>query len=116
MTRPSSAASRVITATPRPSSASRKVAARGCAAILWKDAAQAPLAAEYLRLTAPDLIRLGVVDQIVPEPAAGAHEEHDEAARLLDAALRQSLEGTAKLTWDERRAQRYKRLRVVGGQ
>src|SRR5207248_3962298 len=75
----------------------------GCAAILWKDAAQAPLAAEYLRLTAPDLMRLGVVDQIVPEPAAGAHEEHDEAARLLDAALRQSLEETAKLNWEERR-------------
>src|SRR5207248_1176785 len=56
------------------------VTPEGCAAILWKDSAQAPLAAEYLRLTAPDLMRLGVVDQIVPEPAAGAHEEHDEAA------------------------------------
>jgi acetyl-CoA carboxylase carboxyl transferase alpha subunit len=88
----------------------------GCAAILWKDAAQAPLAAEYLRLTAPDLMRLGVVDQIVPEPGAGAHEEHDEAARLLDAALRQSLEEITKLTWDERRERRYKRLRAIGGQ
>ena len=88
----------------------------GCAAILWKDAAQAPLAAEYLRLTAPDLMRLGVVDQIVPEPAAGAHEEYDEAARLLDAVLRQSLEEMAKLNWEERRERRYKRLRVIGGQ
>ena len=88
----------------------------GCAAILWKDSAQAPLAAEYLRLTAPDLMRLGVVDQIVPEPAAGAHEEHDEAARLLDTALHQSLEEVSKLTWDERRERRYKRLRAIGGQ
>src|SRR5205809_737649 len=79
------------------------ISPEGCAAILWKDSAQAPLAAEYLRLTAPDLMRLGVVDQIVPEPAAGAHEEHDEAARLLDAALSQSLEEVKKLTWGERR-------------
>src|SRR5262245_64949703 len=55
----------------------------GCAAILWRDSARKVEAAEALKLTAPDLMRLGVVDEIVPEPRGGAHTNLDAAATLL---------------------------------
>ena len=86
----------------------------GCAAILFKDAAQAPRAAEYLRLTAPELHRAGLVDEVVPEPAGGAQTDWDESARLLDAALGASLQKTAALAPEERLARRYRKLRAMG--
>jgi acetyl-CoA carboxylase carboxyl transferase subunit alpha len=86
----------------------------GCAAILFKDSSQAPRAAEFLRLTAPELKRAGLVDSVVPEPAGGAQNDHDEAARLLDAALRESLRQTSALAPAERLAKRYKKLRALG--
>jgi acetyl-CoA carboxylase carboxyl transferase subunit alpha len=64
----------------------------GCAAILWRDQERKADAAEALRITAPDLLRLGAIDEIVPEPTGGAQADHEEAFRLvgdrLDAALR----------------------------
>lgn len=63
------------------------ISPEGCAAILWPDRSAAPQAARALRLTAPDLRRLGVVDEIVPEPAAAAHDDPAETARRLRAAL-----------------------------
>ncbi|MGC4856619.1 acetyl-CoA carboxylase carboxyltransferase subunit alpha [Micromonospora sp. DT4] len=63
------------------------ISPEGCAAILWPDRSAAPQAARALRLTAPDLCRLGVVDEIVPEPAAAAHDDPAETARRLRAAL-----------------------------
>ena len=72
-------------------------------------------AAESLRLTASDLRRLGVVDQIVPEPPAGAHTDADETARLLEAKLRDSLAAALKLSPLERKARRYGKLRALGG-
>lgn len=86
----------------------------GCAAILWKDAAEAPRAAASLRLTAVDLQRLGIVDQVVPEPNIGAHHDIDEAARLLDIALAESLDVVLRLSAAERKAHRYQRLRALG--
>lgn len=59
----------------------------GCAAILWRDAAYAPQAAESLKLTAPSLESLGIVDEIVEEPVGGAHSNPDEAAKVVKAAL-----------------------------
>ncbi|HEX8179726.1 MAG TPA: acetyl-CoA carboxylase carboxyltransferase subunit alpha [Pyrinomonadaceae bacterium] len=91
------------------------ISPEGCAAILWKDAAQSARAAESLRLTASDLQRLGVVDKIVTEPGAGAHIDADESARILEASLAQSLEEVRKLSPVERRARRYQKLRVLGG-
>src|SRR3989441_1803380 len=67
------------------------ISPEGCAAILWKDSSQAARAAEQLRLTAKDLLGEGIVDQVINEPAGGAQTSHDEAARLLDAALCASL-------------------------
>jgi acetyl-CoA carboxylase carboxyl transferase subunit alpha len=63
------------------------ISPEGCAAILWKDSAQRERAAEALRLTAPDLLRLGLIDEIVPEPPGGAHADPDAAAEALSRAL-----------------------------
>ncbi len=59
------------------------ISPEGCAAILWRDNAKAPQAAEAMKLTAPDLLKLKVIDKIVPEPQGGAHWDHDAAARIL---------------------------------
>src|SRR6267378_4036834 len=63
----------------------------GCAAILWRDSNRKVEAAEALRLTAPDLLSLGIIDEIVPEPTGGAHTNHELATSLLDAALERAL-------------------------
>lgn len=90
------------------------ISPEGCAAILWKDAAQAPTAAACLRLTAEDLKRLGIIDKVVAEPEGGAQTSHDETAQLLAAALSQSLAEVSALPPGERMAQRYSRLRALG--
>lgn len=90
------------------------ISPEGCAAILWKDASQAPLAAESLGLTAQDLQRLGIVDEIVAEPGAGAHSAPAEAARFLDQALWQNLELLKTNTPAELQARRYAKLRALG--
>ena len=63
------------------------ISPEGCAAILWNDAAKAPQAAEELKLTAPDLLELGVIDEIVSEPKGGAHRNHEEAADKMKERL-----------------------------
>ena len=63
----------------------------GCAAILWRDSNRKVEAATALKLTAPDLLRVGIIDEIVPEPIGGAHTNHDWAATLLDTALERAL-------------------------
>ena len=63
------------------------ISPEGCAAILWPDRSAAPQAARALRLTAPDLCRLGVVDEVVPEPSSAAHDDPAETAHRLRAAL-----------------------------
>jgi acetyl-CoA carboxylase alpha subunit len=59
----------------------------GCAAILWRDANRKVEAAAALKITAPDLLALGVIDAIVPEPSGGAHNDHDRATALVDQAF-----------------------------
>jgi acetyl-CoA carboxylase carboxyl transferase subunit alpha len=86
----------------------------GCAAILWRDAARKVEAAEALKLTAPDMLRLGIVDQIVSEPVGGAHNNPDAAAVLLDAAIGEALSSVASLTAEERIARRYEKFRNMG--
>jgi acetyl-CoA carboxylase carboxyl transferase subunit alpha len=86
----------------------------GCAAILWKDSAEAPRAAECLRLTAADLSSAGIIDAVVPEPEGGAQLDYDATARMLDTVLWESLEKTARLTPAERLARRYQKLRALG--
>lgn len=86
----------------------------GCAAILWKDANKAGEAAARLKITAHDLLDLGVVDRVVPEPIGGAHRDHDEAAKQLDAALRSALGELETLDAQQLREDRYARFRRIG--
>lgn len=90
------------------------ISPEGCAAILWKDAAEAGKAAQALKLTAKDLHALGIIDSIVPEPGEGAHTSHDEAARYLDEALLEGLHQTLNLPSAERLARRYEKIRALG--
>jgi len=86
------------------------ISPEGCAAILWKDASQKERAAEALKLTAEDLLGLGVIDEIIPEPPGGAHSDPDAAARALGAALRHHLRDLRKLKIDKllkRREEKY---------
>jgi acetyl-CoA carboxylase carboxyl transferase subunit alpha len=90
------------------------ISPEGCAAILWKDGSRADEAAAQLKVTAHDLLRLGVVEAVVEEPAGGAHQDYDEAARRLDAALEPMLAALEKLSPDELVADRYDRFRKLG--
>lgn len=90
------------------------ISPEGCAAILWKDSSQAARAAEELRLTAQDLLRAGIVDQVVSEPSGGAQTSHDETARLLDAVLCAKLAESVTNNVQERLARRYAKLRQMG--
>ena len=90
------------------------ISPEACSAILWKDRKHAPEAAEALKLTAHDLVKLGVVDEIVPEPEGGAHRDHDLAAANLGTALRQNLQRTIDTPIDELLAKRYDKFRALG--
>jgi acetyl-CoA carboxylase carboxyl transferase subunit alpha len=86
----------------------------GCAAILWKSADRTPEAAARLKITAPNLLELGIVDTIVDEPPGGAHQDHDNAATLLDRALFKELTQLSSLDPDQLRDDRYERFRRLG--
>jgi len=90
------------------------ISPEGCAAILWKDAAEAGKAAQALRVTAKDLHALGIIDRIIPEPGEGAHTAHEEAARYLDEALHDGLQQTLRLPASERLSRRYEKIRRLG--
>ena len=86
------------------------ISPEGCAAILWKDASQRERAAEALRLTAQDLLDLGVIDEILPEPPGGAHADPEAAAEGLGEALRRHLRQVRKVAIDKllrRREEKY---------
>ena len=86
----------------------------GCASILWRDGTRGAQAAEQLRLLAHDAKRLGVVDEVVPEPAGGAHRKPETAAGSLGELLRHHLGALRDLSEDELVAQRYQRFRALG--
>lgn len=90
------------------------ISPEGCASILWKDAAQAPAAAAALRLTAPNLLKLGVIDEIVPEPLGGAHSDWDRAAELLKASVMKHLEELSRSTGPELVDLRYQKFARMG--
>lgn len=85
-----------------------------CAAILWKDAGKANLAAEALKITAADLKNLGILDEIVPEPNGGAHAHPLKAAEFLKQSLLQNLTELTQLTSQQRRELRYQKFRKIG--
>jgi acetyl-CoA carboxylase carboxyl transferase subunit alpha len=88
----------------------------GCAAILWRDANRKVEAAEALKITASDLLSLGVVDAIVPEPTGGAHNDYDTATALVDQALAQVLDELSHMSVEERLAARYEKFRRMGSE
>jgi len=86
----------------------------GCAAILWRDSNRKVEAAAALRLTAPDLLKAGVIDEIVKEPKGGAHTNHELAATLLDAALSRALAEVGQMSSKTRLDARYSKWRAMG--
>jgi acetyl-CoA carboxylase carboxyl transferase subunit alpha len=90
------------------------ISPEACSAILWRDRRHAAEAAEALKLTAQDLLKLNVVDEIVPEPEGGAHRDYDTAAKNLDSALRRNLAQISKVPVDELLKQRYEKFRRLG--
>ena len=90
------------------------ISPEACSAILWKDRRHAAEAAEALKLTADDLMRLGVVDEIVPEPEGGAHRDHDTAAANLGGALRRNLQRLTEKPIGQLLKKRYEKFRRLG--
>jgi acetyl-CoA carboxylase carboxyl transferase subunit alpha len=93
------------------------ISPEGCASILWRDGKQGARAAEALRLAAPDLLALGIVDAVLPEPVGGAHRDWEGAAATLAAALRQNLaelSGVSPADLVRQRAERFRRIGVYG--
>ena len=90
------------------------ISPEGCAAILWGEAGKAPEAAEIMRVTAPDLLKLGVIDAIVPEPVGGAHRNWDAAAASLRAVLREQLWELRSKSEAELIEERQEKFRRIG--
>ena len=90
------------------------ISPEGCAAILWGDAAKAPEAASLMRVTAPDLAKLGVIDAVVPEPVGGAHRSWEEAAANLRTILREHLADLRTRSGDALVQDRFDKFRRIG--
>lgn len=90
------------------------ISPEGCASIMWRDAAQKELAAEALRITAEDLLALGLIDEIVPEPPGGAHTDYKQMAEILDGALQKSLAEVRQYSAKDLLARRYQKFRRMG--
>jgi acetyl-CoA carboxylase carboxyl transferase subunit alpha len=86
----------------------------GCAAILWRDAQRKVEAAEALKITAPDLLALGIIDEVVKEPPGGAHLDYDRAAALVDEAVTRHLAELQALPPADRLEARYRKFRHMG--
>jgi acetyl-CoA carboxylase carboxyl transferase subunit alpha len=90
------------------------ISPEGCAAILWKERSAAAKAAEALKITAKDLLELGLVDEVVPEPLGGAHNDLKTTTENLKQAVLRSLETLLQLPAEERLKQRYAKFRAHG--
>ncbi len=90
------------------------ISPEGCAAILWKDRAFASNAAEALKLDANELLKLGIIDRILPEPAGGAHRDWDTTAATIKSVLLEELKDLSKLSPGEFSEHRYQKFRKMG--
>jgi acetyl-CoA carboxylase carboxyl transferase subunit alpha len=90
------------------------ISPEGCAAILWKDQAQAPLAAEAMRVTAQDLKKLGLIDEIIPEPLGGAHRDPETALAALGDTIATYLAALKPMTPEALRARRREKFLAMG--
>ena len=90
------------------------ISPEGCASILWKDGSKAEDASARLKITAPDLLRLRVVEEIIDEPAGGAHQSWDGAAENVGSMLKKTLSTLDAMSPEGRRNARYDRFRAIG--
>jgi acetyl-CoA carboxylase carboxyl transferase subunit alpha len=90
------------------------ISPEGCASILWRDSGKAEQAAAALKISAPELMELDLVDGVVPEPEGGAHNDHEEAARMLDPVLLQTLDELSAIPAPQLLEKRYQRFRRMG--
>ncbi len=90
------------------------ISPEGCAAILWKNSAAAPEAAAAMKITAQDLKKIGIADEIVPEPTGGAHADPAKAAELLAPSLERAMKDLQKLKTPLLLEERYKKFRKMG--
>lgn len=87
------------------------ISPEGCASIMWRDASKRDVAAQAMRITAPDLMELGCVDAVVPEPPGGAHNDHPGAAELLDRELQKHLAELKAMSKEQLMKSRYDKFR-----
>ena len=90
------------------------ISPEGCASILWRDTTKAEVAADMMKITAPDLKKFGVIDRIIPEPTGGAHRDHKAAAEALKAALVEALTPLLSMPVQKLLDRRYKKFRDMG--
>ncbi len=90
------------------------ISPEGCAAILWRERSKAPSAATALKLTAQELLELGIIDGIIPEPLGGAHRDPEKTADGIKKTIRKSLRELSKLSSEELVDQRYEKYRTMG--
>lgn len=90
------------------------ISPEGCAGILWKSVSHADKAARALKFTGPDLLRLGVIDEIVPEPLGGAHRDHRQMAATMKSAIIRQLRALSTISPDELVERRYQKFRRIG--
>jgi acetyl-CoA carboxylase carboxyl transferase subunit alpha len=90
------------------------ISPEGCAAILWKHRKHAPEAAEALKLNASELLKLGVVDGVIPEPLGGAHRDTAETAKSLKEAVVTALRELERVSADKLLHRRYEKFRKMG--
>ncbi|MGB8525189.1 MAG: acetyl-CoA carboxylase carboxyltransferase subunit alpha [Candidatus Acidiferrales bacterium] len=90
------------------------ISPEGCATIMWRDSSKAEVAAEALKITATDLLEMKLIDEIVPEPDGGAHNDHQATAKLLEPVLVRSLHELSQLSPQALVEQRYQKFRKMG--
>lgn len=90
------------------------ISPEGAASILWKDSALAQTAAEAMKITAPDLLEMGIIERIIQEIRGGAHHDHEKQAQLVSSAIKQSLDELNELDAAALIDQRYDKFKAIG--
>jgi len=90
------------------------ISPEGCASILFRDASRAEEAAIAMKITAPDLAAMGLVDEVIEEPPGGAHVNHEATFKAVDEVLARQLEELVQVPAEKRREQRYRKFRDMG--
>jgi len=90
------------------------ISPEGAASILWKDAALAKTAAEAMKITAPDLLKMGIIEHMIPEVRGGAHHDTSRQAQLISGAIRYSLKELEGMSPEQLISQRYEKFRAIG--